>query len=114
MHRHSLTSKTQAPGLRGTFNSTTTRQRLTGLHAALPEVQIRSMSYCMGPKACEILASTMLGEADVKELAAVKKAFWDDLMHPLNELYMSELAFITVPSSQEKQSTHFSPLSNLW
>ncbi|XP_049269931.1 uncharacterized protein LOC125757805 [Rhipicephalus sanguineus] len=36
-----------------------------------------------------VLASTTLGEADMKDVAAVKKAFTDHFVHPPNELYES-------------------------
>ncbi|XP_049272437.1 uncharacterized protein LOC125758830 [Rhipicephalus sanguineus] len=61
----------------------------TGLYVAPAEVQVRSMLYCMGPQARVVLASTMLGEADMKDVAAVKKAFTDHFVHPPNELYES-------------------------
>lgn len=61
----------------------------TGLYAAIPEVQVRSMLYCMGPQARVILASTTLGEADFKDVAAVKQAFTAHFVHPPNELYES-------------------------
>lgn len=61
----------------------------TGLHTAEQEVQTRSMLYCMGPQARTVLASTTLSEADTKDLSAVKKAFTDLFVHPVNELYES-------------------------
>ncbi|XP_049517017.1 uncharacterized protein LOC125942820 [Dermacentor silvarum] len=61
----------------------------TGLYAAPTEVQVRSMLYCMGPQARVVLASTTLGDADLKDVVAVKKAFNDHFVHPPNELYES-------------------------
>ncbi|XP_049514083.1 uncharacterized protein LOC125941160 [Dermacentor silvarum] len=61
----------------------------TGLYAAPTEVQVRSMLYCMGPQARVVLASTTLGDADLKDVVTVKKAFNDHFVHPPNELYES-------------------------
>ncbi|XP_049516893.1 uncharacterized protein LOC125942675 [Dermacentor silvarum] len=60
-----------------------------GLYAAPTEVQVRSMLYCMGPQASVVLASSTLGEADLKDVAAIQKAFTDHFVHPPNELYVS-------------------------
>lgn len=61
----------------------------TQLYAAPTEVQVRSMFYCMGPQARVVLASTTLGEADLKDVIAMKKAFTNHFVHPPNELYKS-------------------------
>ncbi|XP_037579458.1 uncharacterized protein K02A2.6-like [Dermacentor silvarum] len=60
-----------------------------GRYAAPTEVQVRSMLYCMGPLARVVLASTTLGDADLKDAVAVQKAFSDHLVHSPNELYES-------------------------
>ncbi|XP_077553537.1 uncharacterized protein LOC144168417 [Haemaphysalis longicornis] len=59
----------------------------TGHYTAPPEVQVRSMLYCMGPQARVVLATTPLGDSELKDVAAVKKAFTDHFIHPPNELY---------------------------
>ncbi|XP_049269031.1 uncharacterized protein LOC125757471 [Rhipicephalus sanguineus] len=61
----------------------------TGLHVAPAEVQVHSMLYCMGPQARVVLVSTTLGEADMKDVAAVKKAFTHHFVHSPNKLYES-------------------------
>ncbi|XP_070394701.1 uncharacterized protein [Dermacentor albipictus] len=47
------------------------------------------MLYCMGPQARLVLASITLRKADLKDGAAVKKAFTDHFVHPPNALYES-------------------------
>lgn len=59
----------------------------TGHYTAPPEVQVSSMLYCMGPQARVVLATTPLGDSELKDVAAVKKAFSDHFIHPPNELY---------------------------
>ncbi|XP_037503684.1 uncharacterized protein LOC119403468 [Rhipicephalus sanguineus] len=61
----------------------------SGLYVAPAEVQVRSMLHCMDPQARVVLTSTTLGEADMKDVVAVKKAFTDHFVHPPNELYES-------------------------
>ncbi|XP_037520526.1 uncharacterized protein LOC119397159 [Rhipicephalus sanguineus] len=61
----------------------------TALYVTPAQEQVRSMLFCMGPQARVFLASTTLGEADMKDVAAVKKAFTDHFVHPPNELYES-------------------------
>lgn len=47
------------------------------------------MLYCMGLQARVVLTWTTLGEADLVDVAAVKEAFTDHFVRPLNEPHES-------------------------
>lgn len=84
-----------------------------GLYQAQEEVKVRTLLYCMGPKARTILVSTCKEDGVPKTFELVKKTLDDYFIHPVNEVYESARFHRRVQSTEETVDEFYTALCNM-
>lgn len=59
----------------------------TGIHVASEETRVRTLLYCIGPRAQVILSLLMSDEEADKPYVEVTRRFTSSFVHPLNKVY---------------------------
>ncbi|XP_064470256.1 uncharacterized protein LOC135385008 [Ornithodoros turicata] len=84
-----------------------------GLYQAQEEVKVRTLLYCMGPKARTILVSTCKEEGVPKTFQQVKSTLDDYFIHPVNEVYESARFHRRAQAAEETVDEFYTALCNM-
>ncbi|XP_064462628.1 uncharacterized protein LOC135373340 [Ornithodoros turicata] len=84
-----------------------------GLYQAQEEVKVRTLLYCMGPKARTILVSTCKEEGVPKTFQQVKSTLDDYFIHPVNEVYESARFHRRAQAAEEPVDEFYTALCNM-
>ncbi|XP_049268752.1 uncharacterized protein LOC125757326 [Rhipicephalus sanguineus] len=85
----------------------------TGMHAAPEETRVRTLLYCMGPRACIVLSSLMSDEDAYKSYAEVTRRLTSYFVHPVNKAYESSRFHKRTQQPGETVDSFFTALRNM-
>ncbi|XP_040355358.1 uncharacterized protein LOC115309590 [Ixodes scapularis] len=84
-----------------------------GLCQAPPDVQVRTLLYCMGPEARVLLDTFGLNATYLNDYDTVVKRFLEHFVHPLNEVYESSRFHKRVQQPGESVDSYYAELCKL-
>ncbi|XP_040072601.1 uncharacterized protein LOC115325083 [Ixodes scapularis] len=85
----------------------------TGMHVAPDEARIRTLLYCMGPRARIVLSSLMSDEEAYQSSAEVTRRLSSYFVHPINETYESSRFYKRTQQPGETVDSFFTALRNM-
>ncbi|KAM7299507.1 uncharacterized protein ISCGN_020073 [Ixodes scapularis] len=85
----------------------------TGMHLAPDETRVRTLLYCMGPRARIILSSLMSDEEAYQSYAEVTHRLTSYFVHPINEVYESSRFHKRTQQPGETVDSFFTAFRNM-